>query len=715
MAGGCGQHLKGTNAMQVRYRSRAAAHHLLPALRSWSWPRLVTGLAMVLAALIIPIAAAAVNAAAGPAAAHARQQGKAVPVAALASVSRALGRDDPAYQATMTARGLTAVNPRQRLRAQFTSGGLRIRSGPLAVGLGLRGIGFGPRLTAVPPATTVAAGNQVTFRHGPVREWYTNGPLGLEQSFTLTAPPPGPAGGPLTLAMALSGNARATLSPSHAGVVFSRAGSALAYQGLTVSDAHGTRLPAWLTLAGRQLLLHIQANGARYPLTVDPVIQQARLTASDAAPGDSLGASVAISGNGTTIIAGSAATINGNTAQGAVYVFTKPLAGWQDATQTAKLTASDGAAFDFLGSFFTGDANSVAISTDGNTIVAGAPGNWDGAPGAVYVFTKPTGGWHNETQAAKLTAADAGPGDNLGATVAISANTIAAGAPEATINGNQLQGAAYIFTKPTTGWHNETQAAKLTATDGAQGDTLGGALAMSGTTVVAAAAGATVNGNQTEGAAYVFTKPGTGWQDETQAAKLTASDGLPFELFGNSAAMSGRVIMIGTDSPDFGGNPGLGAAYIFAEPAGGWHDMTQTAKLTASPNAPGTLLGYSVALFGRTAMAGGNGAIWVFAEPPGGWHDMTQTAMLTNPDFLGYMEALSPTTLAAAAPFAGTAGQGVVDVYPYTTSGIRQLAATQATMPVPPHTTAPCPAPARPGAPPHPLRWPAPVSRAHCR
>jgi hypothetical protein len=672
---------------------------------------------VILAALIAPPAGAvtAAKAAAGPAAAQARPQaGKAVPVAAVASVSRALGRADPAYHAQTTAGRLIAANPRQRLRAQFTSSGVRVGSGPLAVGLSLRGVGFGHRLAAVRPVAPVAAGNVVRFRHGPVREWFANGPLGLEQGFTLTVPAPGRAGGPLTLALAWSGNAHAALSPGHGGVVFSRAGSALAYRGLVASDARG-RLPAWLELRGRQLLLHVQTAGARYPLTVDPVIQQARLTASDGADGDSLGASVAISGNGTTIVAGSAATVNGNPAQGAVYVFTKPAGGWQDATQAARLTASDGAAFDFLGSFFTGDANSVAVSADGNTIVAGAPGNWDGAPGAVYVFTKPPAGWHNETQAAKLTATGAGPGDNLGATVAISGTTIASGAPEAAINGNQLQGAAYIFTKPGTGWHNETQAAKLTATDGAQGDTLGGALAMSGRTLVAAAAGATVNGNQTEGAAYVFTEPGTGWRNQTQTAKLTASDGLPFQLFGNSVAMSGNVIMIGTDSPDFGGNPGLGAAYIFAEPARGWHDMTQTAKLTASPNTPSTLLGYSVAIFGRTAMAGGNGAIWIFAEPAGGWHDMTQTAVLTNPDFLGYMEALSPTTLAAAAPFAGPAGQGAVDVYRYSSTGIHQLAAAQASSPVPPHTTAPCLASARPGASPHPLRWPAPVIRANCR
>jgi hypothetical protein len=256
----------------------------------------------MLAALIAPPAGAvtAAKAVAGPAAA---QAGKAVPVAAVASLSRALGRGDPAYHAQTTADGIIVANPRQRLRAQFTSGGVRVGSGPLAVGLSLPGAGFGHRLPSVRPVTPVAAANLVVFRYGPVREWYANGPLGLEQGFTVTAPPPGPAGRLFSLALALSGNAHAALSPGRGGVVFSRAGSALAYRGLVASDARGRRLPASLELRGRQLLLHIHARGARYPLTVDPVIQQAQLTASDGAAGDSLGSSVAISASGNTIAA----------------------------------------------------------------------------------------------------------------------------------------------------------------------------------------------------------------------------------------------------------------------------------------------------------------------------------------------------------------------------------------------------------------------------
>ena len=50
----------------------------------------------------------------------------------------------------------------------------------------------------------------------------------------------------------------------------------------------------------------------------------------------------------------------------------------------------------------------------------------------------------------------------------------------------------YVFTKPASGWADETQAAKLTASDGADGDGLGWSVAVSGTTIAAGAWAVTV-------------------------------------------------------------------------------------------------------------------------------------------------------------------------------------------------------------------------------
>ena len=82
----------------------------------------------------------------------------------------------------------------------------------------------------------------------------------------------------------------------------------------------------------------------------------------------------------------------------------------------------------------------------------------------MYVFTKPASGWTDETQAAELTGSDGASDDALGYSVAVSGTTIAAGAPEATVNRNTMQGAVYGFTRVRDTW---TRATQLTASDGA--------------------------------------------------------------------------------------------------------------------------------------------------------------------------------------------------------------------------------------------------------
>jgi hypothetical protein len=126
--------------------------------------------------------------------------------------------------------------------------------------------------------------------------------------------------------------------------------------------------------------------------------------------------------------------------------------------------------------------SSVGISADGSTI------GGDTFQGAAYVFAKPGGGWVDENEVAKLTASDGASGDELGLSIAISADgsTLAAGAPIADVGGNSGQGAAYAYTRPQSGWTTATETAKLTASDGQPGDALGWSVAISlvGSTVV---------------------------------------------------------------------------------------------------------------------------------------------------------------------------------------------------------------------------------------
>ena len=323
----------------------------------------------------------------------------------------------------------------------------------------------------------------------------------------------------------------------------------------------------------------------------------AKLTASDGEANDELGWSVAISGNGSTVVARApGATVGGSSGQGAVYVFVKPSTGWATATQTAKLTASDGEANDELGW-------SVAISGDGSTVVAGAPsfGVVSGTPAiAVYVFAEQGTAWATATQTGKLTASDGGP---LGQSVAISddGSMVVAGAPDATIGQNLEQGAVYVFVEPARGWAStSTFTAKLTVSDGAVTDFLGWSVAISsdGSTV---AAGVPMLGlispigysvNPGPGAVYVFVKPTMGWASTSAfTAKLTASDGEAHDALGISVAISGDGSPVAAGAAF--SNSEQGAVYVFAKQGTAWATATQTAKLTASDGEAGDELSSS--------------------------------------------------------------------------------------------------------------------------
>jgi len=571
-----------------------------------------------------------------------------VPVAARGPVSATLGAGQRVYQVHARAGSLVATN--RGLRASFDRAGVFVRSGTSTLGLRLAGVG------AVAP--TVHA-NRVTYSYRGIEEWFANGPLGLEQGFTL-------AHAPATVSLALSGSAHPALADGGKALVFGHSG--LTYRGLTAIDARGHVLRSWLALRNGSVLIRVDARHAAFPVRIDPFIVDAELTASDAASGYKLGDSVAISADGSTIVAGA----EGNTSQpGAAYVFTEPGGGWAGGTETAKLTASDGQNNDELGS-------SVAISSDGSTIVVGAMGS-NSHQGAAYVFSEPGGGWSSETEAAKLTASDGLSNSYLGCSVGISADgsTVVAGAYRASVGGHFNQGAAYVFTKPGGGWSSETEAAKLTASDGAASAQLGysAALSADGSTAVVGAWFATVGSNSGQGAAYVFTEPGGGWSSETQTAKLTASDGAANDLFGSSVAISADASTVAVGAPN--NNTHQGAAYVFME-GGAWSNEFQTATLTASDGAAYDSLGTSVALNGNGSklVAGAigpnflQGAAYAFIKPGGGWSNGTETTELvasdgSGGDDLGQSVSIpsSGATVVAGLPMLDGSSVGKVDVF----------------------------------------------------
>lgn len=305
--------------------------------------------------------------------------------------------------------------------------------------------------------------------------------------------------------------------------------------------------------------------------------QQQRLTAADGAASDGFGVSVAISGD-TAVVGAVFDDPGGNSEQGSAYVFVRSGATW---TQQQKLTASDGAAGDHF--------SSVAIS--GDTVVVGAylqdiGGNTD--QGAAYVFVRNSATW---TEQQKLTAADGAVLDLFGVSVAISGDSIVAGAYSDNIGGNADQGSAYVFVRNGATW---TQQEKLTASAGAAGDNFGHSVAISGDTLVAGASENGFGGNPRQGSAYVFERSGARWSEQQ---KLRATDGAASDGFASTVDICGDTVV--ASSP--GGNFGLGSAYVFVRSDERW---TERQKLTAADSAIFDSFGSPVAISGDTVVVG---------------------------------------------------------------------------------------------------------------
>jgi len=551
-----------------------------------------------------------------------------LPTTVQSTISAALGSDMARYQVQSATAALTAENPAQNLQMRFTGDGVEVNTANAGWGIKLSSYGYGDDRKTVEEVVPQANSNRVEYRRGSLVEWYVNGPVGLEQGFTINQPPEKSNGRWLTIGLALSGNLTASLDRNRRSLTLSTHNGkpVLRYTGLSVCDALGKELPVSEELRGHQLLLHIDDAAARYPVVVDPWVQLAELTSSDGVQGDAFGGSVSISGN-TVVVGAPYATINGNVDEGAAYVFVKPANGWANMTQTAKLTASDGQA-----GFTFGD--SVAIS--GDTIVVGAPYY---TPNAAYVFVRPASGWVDMTETAKLTAPNT---TFFGRSVATNGNTVVIGSPS-------QNGAAYLFLKPESGWKTTSSFnAELTPSDGS--NDFGSAISLGGNTVVV---GSTLASNG-QGAAYVFVKPKSGWTNMTQTAELTSSVGQTYvgEEFGSSVSISSNTVLVGAPYAVLrnGKTKYLGAAFLFEEPSGGWVNMTETAYFFTT-RGPGrrSYLGASVAATGNTIFVGAarlgaqqEGAILIFEKRAGGWKTTSRfDATLTVSGTIGLGYALN--------------------------------------------------------------------------
>ncbi len=400
-----------------------------------------------------------------------------LPLAAQGAVSGALGARDRAFQVHTASGGFASANDRRQLRSTFTASGVSVSAGRARLGLRLVGAGYGSTLHTILPSTPRADGNRVAYSHPGLSEWYLNGPLGLEQGFTLQRPPATRHHGDVTLAVGLSGNVGASLARNGRSVELTRDGRhVLRYTGLSARDARGHGLRSWLTLDGRRILLHLHTLGARFPVRVDPLVQEEKLLAEGEEGEGHLGATVALSSDGNTALVGAP---RDNSFQGAAFVFTRTGSVWTQ--QGPRLKGSEGLVNPFFGS-------AVALSADGNTALIGGSGDNNGK-GAAWVFTRTGSTWTQ--QGPKLTGSEeTAPQPNFGVAAALSAegNLALVGGPNETVGTTIGDGAVWAFTRSAGKWSQ--QGKKITAKGecctGAEGGLFGWSIALSaaGTTAL---------------------------------------------------------------------------------------------------------------------------------------------------------------------------------------------------------------------------------------
>jgi hypothetical protein len=431
---------------------------------------------------------------------------------------------------------------------------------------------------------------------------------------------------------------------------------------LTVRSALGW---AALLAAATLLLTRVDTAAASFPMAVAPLIEpNERL-----APGDELGegrfgASVALSADGSTALAGAPGD---HGLVGAVFAFTRSGSSWTQ--QGPKLTVDESIAPGeeaqcLLERGECGVGGSVTLSADGNTALIGAPRE-NGRAGAAWIFTRAGSTWSRGQQ---LTAGADGQGaGRFGRSVALSpdGSTVLIGAPR----DNSGRGAAWVFTR--TGSTFVRQGPKLVAGEetgegyfgrslalsvdgsvaliGSPGDSgrvgaawaftrtgtswsaLGGKLGGAGeggagrfgfSVALSAAGDAALIGGRTDeggvGAAWAFTRSGSSWVQ--QGAKITGGGESGLGEFGSSAALSagGDIALIGAPHD---ASP-LGAAWVFRRTNGNW--TQEGAKLTSSAAGANGSFGASVALASNNGAAligaprdnGNSGTVWTFTGTP---------------------------------------------------------------------------------------------------
>ena len=223
-----------------------------------------------------------------------------------------------------------------------------------------------PELGACAPGDTACVPH-LEYRRGALTEWWLTRSDGVEVGWDLAEAPAGQD----ELALTLSVSDATIEDDGDTLRLLATDGRTWQVGGATALDADGAPLPAWVEATADTLVVHVDDTGARYPITIDPLLTTATTTLTGPTAGMEFG--YAVDGAGDVDNDGYDDVIVGaylyNSSAGRAYIFRGSRAG---VTTTVATTLETGTASAHFGASVSGAGD---VNHDGYAdVVVGEPG-----------------------------------------------------------------------------------------------------------------------------------------------------------------------------------------------------------------------------------------------------------------------------------------------------------------------------------------------------
>ena len=251
---------------------------------------------------------------------------------------------------------------------------------PWTVAWTLTQVGDETGMIAAEAAHLVSDGNRLAYERGVITEWYINDARGLQQGFTLDAPPNHPQPAVVYLELALDGTLTAHEVGDGEQILFTMGDTpVLSYSNLYAFDATAKALPSRMKLVrnedGRSLIqLEVDTALAEFPIVVDPVASTADWIAGIAQDGQ-FGFDVSTAGDVNNdgfddVIVGANTYDGGSGNEGAAFIFLGSDQGLKINPSWQVIGNAPGGEFGFAVSE-AGDVNGDGF----DDVIVGSPGN----------------------------------------------------------------------------------------------------------------------------------------------------------------------------------------------------------------------------------------------------------------------------------------------------------------------------------------------------